>query len=77
VAEQIFQQCPQRNLGEVTIEDFSENYAAGIVISRKRISKLKADIEEDKKRLHRYRMMTDDVSEKDKSLPAGNGVLTR
>ena len=77
VAEQIFQQCPQRNLGDVMIEDFAENYAAGIVISRQRISKLSADIEEDKRRLQRYRMMTDDVNERDKALPAGNGDLTR
>lgn len=59
------------------IEDFAENYAAGIVISRQRISKLSADIEEDKRRLQRYRMMTDDVNERDKALPAGNGDLTR
>lgn len=76
VAEQIFQQCPQRNLGDVTVEDFAEQYANGIVISRKKIEKLKELIEVDKGRLHKYRMTTDDVKEKDKQLPSGKDNLT-
>lgn len=76
VAEQIFQQCPQRNLGDVTVEDFADQYANGIVISRRKIARLKETLEEDKARLHKHRMLTDDMKEKDKLLPAGKLFVT-
>lgn len=52
----------------MTIPDFANMYANGVVLSRHKIENLKNEIEEQKKRLHYYRMKTDEVREKDKTL---------
>jgi hypothetical protein len=58
------------------VPEFAEVYSKGVVISRQKIEKLKADIEEKKKKLHFFRMKTDEVREKDKTLPKGSLQVT-
>ena len=50
-------------------------YANGIVVSRKKIEKLKITIEELKKKMHSYRMKTDEVKDRDKLLSKGRQPL--
>jgi hypothetical protein len=76
VAEQIFDQCSQKDLGDVTVSNFAKMYADGVVLSRHKIEKLKIDIEELKKKMHFYRMKTDEVREKDKTLSKGSLMVT-
>lgn len=76
VAEQIFDQCSPHELESVTVVEFAEVYAKGVVISRQKIEKLKETIEDKKKKLHFFRMKTDEVKEKDKTLPKGSSLVT-
>lgn len=76
IAEQIFDQCNTESLGDVTVPEFAEAYAKGVVLSRQKIERLKLDIEERKKKLHFYRMRSDEVREKDRTLSKGSEAVT-
>ena len=73
----IFEQCAQTTLGDVNIKDFVSKYSQGVLLARGKIGKMKENIEFKKKKLHEFRMRTDEIKERDKIKPKGRYAFTR